>query len=95
MSLSIYKKLDLGGPKPTTMRLFMVDRTMKRPLDILHDVLMIVESFIFLVDFVILDFEIPIILGKPFLATRCALVDIEKRQMTFRLNNEEATFNIL
>ena len=36
----------------------------------------------------------PIILGRPFLATGRALVDMEKGQMTFRLNNEELTFNI-
>ena len=36
----------------------------------------------------------PIILGRPFLAIGKALVDMEKGQMTFRLNNEEATFNI-
>ena len=57
-----------------------------------------VESFIFPADFVILDcefdFEVPIILGRPFLATGRALVDMEKRQMTFWLNNEERTFNI-
>ena len=57
-----------------------------------------VESFIFPADFVILDcevdFEVSIILGRPFLATGRALVDMEKGQMKFRLNNEEATFNI-
>ena len=71
---------------------------MKRPIGILHDVLLKVKSFIFPADFVILDcevdFEVPIILGRSFLATGRALVDIEKGQMTFRLNNEEATFNI-
>ena len=36
----------------------------------------------------------PIILGRPFLATGRALVDMEKGQMKFRLNNEEVTFNI-
>ena len=36
------------------------------------------------------DFEVPIILGRPFLSTRRALVDMEKGQMKFRLNNEEA-----
>ena len=36
----------------------------------------------------------PIILGRPFLATGRALVDMEKGQMKFRLNNEEATFNV-
>ena len=98
MPLSIYKKLGLGDPKPTAMRLLMADRTVKRPIGILHDVLVNVEWFIFLEDFVILDcevnFEVPIILGRPFIATGGALVDIEKGQMKFRFNNEEVTFNI-
>ena len=58
MPLSIYKKLGLGDPKPTAMRLLMADRTVKRPIGILHDVLVKVESFIFLADFVILDCEV-------------------------------------
>ena len=58
MPLSIYKKLGLGDPMPTAMRLLMADRTMKIPIGILHDVLVKVESFIFLVDFVILDCEV-------------------------------------
>ena len=81
------------------MRLMMADRTIKRPIGILHAVLVKVETFIFTADFVILDcevnFEVPIILlGSPFLATVRALVDMEKGQMKFRLNNEKATFNI-
>ena len=55
MPLSIYKKLDLNDPKPTMMRLLMADKMVKRPIGILHDVLVKVESFIFLADFVILD----------------------------------------
>ena len=83
MPLSIYKKLGLGDPKPTAMRLLMVDRTVKKPIGILHDVLVKVESFIFSADFVILDcevdFEVSIILGRSFLSTGRALVDMEKR----------------
>ena len=98
MPLSIYKKLGLGDPKPTAMRLLINDRTVKRPIGILHDVLVKVEPFIFSADFVILDYEVdlkvPIILGRPFLATGRALVDMEKGQMKFWLNNEEVTFNI-
>ncbi|KAK4731656.1 hypothetical protein R3W88_024644 [Solanum pinnatisectum] len=79
--LYIYKKLGLGDPKPTAIRWIMVDRTMKRPIGVLHDVLVKVESFIFLADFVILDyevdFEVSIILGRPFLATGHALADME------------------
>lgn len=58
----------------------MVDRTVKRPIGVLYDVLVKVESFIFLVDFVILDcevnFEVPIFLRRPFLATGNTLVDM-------------------
>ena len=78
MPLSIYKKLGLGDPKPTSMRLLMADRIVKRPIKILHDVIVKVELFIFPTDFVIIDckvdFEVPIILGRPFLATGRALV---------------------
>ena len=57
----------------------MADQTVKRPIGILHDVLVKVESFIFPADFVILDCE----------------VDFEvPGQMKFWLNNEEATFNV-
>ena len=92
MPLSIYKKLGCGDLNPTTMRLLMADQIVKRPIGILHDVLVKVELFIFPADFFILDcevdFEVPIILGRPFLSTGRALVDMEKRQMKFWLNNE-------
>ena len=101
MPLSIYKKLGLGYPKPTPMRLLMADRIVKIPIWILHYVLVKVESFIFPADFFILDcevdFEVPIILGRPFLATGRALVDIEKGEMKFRLNMKKrpSTFVVL
>ena len=98
MPLSIYKKLGLGDSKPTAMRLLMVDQSMKRLIGILHNVLVKVESLIFPDDFVILDcevdFEVPIILGRPFLATGRTLVDMEKGNMKFWLNNVEETINI-
>ena len=66
------------------MCLLMADLTVKRPIGILHDVLVKVESFIFPANFVILgcevDFEVPIILGRSFLATGRALVNMEKGQ---------------
>ena len=80
------------------MQLLMVDRRVKRPIGILHDVLLKVESFILSADFFILDcevdFEVCIILRRPFLSTGRDLEDMEKGQMKFRLNNEELTFNI-
>ncbi|TMW96088.1 hypothetical protein EJD97_007942, partial [Solanum chilense] len=96
--LSIYKKLGLGDLKPTIIRLLISDRIVKRPIGILHAVLVKVKLFIFLDDFAILhcavDFEILIILGRSFLATSRAMVDMEKVHMKLRLNNEEEKLNI-
>ncbi|XP_049373455.1 uncharacterized protein LOC125838442 [Solanum verrucosum] len=98
MPLSIYKKLGLGAPKQIAMHLLMANRTVKKPYGVLQDVLMKVETFIIPIDFVILDcevdFEVPIILGTPFLAIGCALVDMERGQLKFRLNKEKVTFNV-
>ncbi|XP_049406213.1 uncharacterized protein LOC125869831 [Solanum stenotomum] len=98
MPLAIYKKLGLGDPRPILMRLMMADRSVKRPVGVLCDVLVKVDTFILLVDFAILDcevdFEVPIILGRPFLATGRALVDVERGELKFTLNKEEVKFNI-
>ena len=84
--------------KPTTIWLLIVYRMVNRSTRILHDVLLKVESFTFPSNFVNLecevDYEVPIILGRPFLSTGHALVDMGKVHMKFRLNNEDTTFNI-
>ncbi|XP_049414703.1 uncharacterized protein LOC125877458 [Solanum stenotomum] len=73
MPYAIYKQLGLGEPKATTIRLLMADRLIKHPIGILYDILVKVDRFIFPANLVILDCEIdaeiPIILGRPFLAT--------------------------
>ena len=49
------------------------------------------DNFIFPADFVILemeeDKEVPIILGRPFLATGRAMIDVQKGELTMRLND--------
>lgn len=71
MSFVIYKKLGLDAPTPTSMRLLMGDRSIKRLVGILFDVLVKVDKFILPTDFMVLDCEmdqeVPIILGRPFL----------------------------
>ncbi|PHT24754.1 hypothetical protein CQW23_35573 [Capsicum baccatum] len=98
MPLSIYKKLGLGDPTPTNMRLVMADKSVKRPVGILNDVLVKVSSFIFPADFVILDCkedsEVPIILGRPFLATGSVLIDMKDNELLFRINGEVVRFDI-
>ena len=98
MPYAIYKQLGLGEPKATTMRLLMADRSIKHPVGILYDILVKVDRLIFLADFVILDCaidaEIPIILGRLFLAIGRALVDVERAKLKFYMNDDEVTFNI-
>ncbi|XP_016567063.1 uncharacterized protein LOC107865274 [Capsicum annuum] len=98
MPFAIYKKIRLDTPTPTSMRLLMANRSIKRPVEILFDVLVKVEKFIFSMDFVVLDYEIdqevPIILGRPFLATGRAIVDLELGEMRFRVHDDEVSFRV-
>ncbi|XP_058725600.1 uncharacterized protein LOC131596881 [Vicia villosa] len=82
MPLSIYKRLGIGKVQDTRMTLQFADQSVKRPYGVVEDVLVKIDKFVFLVDFVILempeDEEIPIILGRPFLETGRCLIDIEE-----------------
>ncbi|XP_047262414.1 uncharacterized protein LOC124895913 [Capsicum annuum] len=95
---AVFRKLGLGAPKPTTMRLLMADRLIKKPVGVLYDILVRVDRFIFLSDFMILDcevdHEVPVIIGRPFLSTVRALVDVEYGEMKFWVNNKEVSFNV-
>ncbi|XP_016574146.1 uncharacterized protein LOC107871775 [Capsicum annuum] len=98
MPLAVYKKLGLRDPTPTNMRLVMADRSVKRLVGILHDVLVKVVDFVMPADFVVLDcevdFELPIIFGRPLLVTGRVLVDMELNEIKFRFNDQEACFKI-
>ncbi|XP_016549290.1 uncharacterized protein LOC107849163 [Capsicum annuum] len=98
MPLAVFQKLGLGAPKPTIMRLLMDDCSIKKPIGVLYDVLVKVDQIIFLENFIILDcdidHEVPIILGRPFLATVKALVDVECYEIKFWVNNKEVSFNV-
>ena len=80
MPLSIFRRLGLGEAKPTTVTLQLADRSLKHPRGIIEDVLVKVDKFIFPADFIVLDMEedkeILIILGRLFLATGSALIDV-------------------
>ncbi|XP_049364129.1 uncharacterized protein LOC125828855 [Solanum verrucosum] len=96
--LSLYKKLGLGSPKQTTVILQLVDRSVVRPEEVVEDVLVQVGSLIFLVDFVVLDFEpdseVPFILGRPFLGIGWALIDVATGQLTIRAHDKIEVFDV-
>ncbi|XP_045809920.1 uncharacterized protein LOC123904283 [Trifolium pratense] len=98
MSLSMMKKIPGAVAKPTRMQLSLADRSITYPYGILQDVLVRVAEFVFPADFVILDMEenaeMPLLLGRPFLATGRALIDVEMDDLMLRLNDEQVNFNI-
>ena len=99
MPLSVARKLSLGELTPTTVTLQMAERTMEKPEGVIEDVLVKVGKFIFPVDFIILDMEedsqVPLLLGRPFLATEVALIDMQKGVLTLRVGEEAVDFNLL
>ena len=98
MSLSIFRKLGLGEARSKTMTLQLADGSFNHLRGIIEDVLIKVNKFIFLVDFIILDMkedkEIPIILGRPYLATGRALIDVQKGELMLSMQGEGVTFNV-
>ena len=82
MPLSMVKRLSLGELTPTAMTLQMEDRTLGQPEGILEDVLIKVGKFIFPMDFGVIDIEehkqVPLLLGRSFLAIGEALIDVKK-----------------
>ncbi|KAL0455052.1 UNVERIFIED_CONTAM: hypothetical protein Slati_0844400 [Sesamum latifolium] len=98
MPYSIFEKLGMHELTPTIITLQLADRNIKYPRGILEDVLVKVGKFIIPVDFIVLDMEedvnMPLILGRPFLATSRALIDVQKGQLTLRVNDEHVVFNV-
>ncbi|KAL5787572.1 hypothetical protein ACOSP7_004521 [Xanthoceras sorbifolium] len=98
MPFSVFKKLGLGEVKLTNVTLQLADQSVKYPHGIVEDVLVKVDKVYFPVDFVVLemeeDVEIPLILGRPFLATSRALIDVHEGKLTLRVGGEEAIFNV-
>ena len=98
MPLSIFRRLGMQEPKPTTISLQLADRSITYPRGIVEDVLVKVDKFIFPADFIVLDMEedeeVPIILGRPFLATGRTIIDVQQGKLTLRLDDEEVVFKI-
>ncbi|GJS80528.1 DNA-directed DNA polymerase [Tanacetum coccineum] len=98
MPYTMYEKLGLGEPKPMRMSLELADRSIQYPRGIVGNVLIKIDKFILPIDFVILDMRedsrIPIILGRPFLATASAMIDVFNKKITLRVGDDEVTFDI-
>ena len=98
---SMSKQLSLGELKPTSITLSLADRSIKIPKGTIEDVLIQVDRFYYPVDFVVLDREpvavgtnnMPMILGRPFLATSNAIIICRNRVMQLTFGNMTLELN--
>ncbi|CAL1355112.1 unnamed protein product [Linum trigynum] len=88
MPYKLFKKLGLGEPSNTRMSIQLTDRSIVHPRGIVDDLIVPVRQFSYPVDFVILDInedvDVPLILGRPFLATAKALIDVNDWKLILR-----------
>lgn len=102
LPLAVYRQLGLGDLKPTRVTLQLADRSVKVPQGIIEDVIIKVGEFYFPVDFIVLETQpvsstkgqIPVILGRPFLATSNAIINCRNGSMKMSFGNMTADLNI-
>ncbi|GJT33365.1 putative reverse transcriptase domain-containing protein [Tanacetum coccineum] len=96
MPLLTYLNLGLGALAHTKLTVELTDRTVKYPKGIAENVLERIGKFTFPVDFIILDMpediKVPLILGRPFLSIARAKIDVYKRKITLRVEEENIIF---
>nr|GFC86237.1 reverse transcriptase domain-containing protein [Tanacetum cinerariifolium] len=95
MPLSIWKKFRLPTLNDTKLVLELANRTISKPTGVAENVFVKVGKFYFLTNFVILDFvadtRVPLILGRPFLSTAHALIDVYEGEITLRYDDQSLT----
>nr|GEX39388.1 DNA-directed DNA polymerase [Tanacetum cinerariifolium] len=98
MPFFVWEALSLPKLTPTCMTLELADRSVSKPIGIAKDLSFKVGVFHFPADFVVVDFEpdprVPLILGRCFLKTGRALIDVHKGELTLCIENEAITYNL-
>nr|GEV22271.1 hypothetical protein [Tanacetum cinerariifolium] len=98
MPLYVWKKLGLPELILTRMSLELANRAICTPAGIARDVFVLVGKFTFPAGFIIIDYEsdpkVPLILGRSFLWTACALIDVHGEKMILRDGDERLTLNM-
>nr|GEY47542.1 reverse transcriptase domain-containing protein [Tanacetum cinerariifolium] len=84
--LSVWEELSLLELTPTCMTLELADRSVSKPIGIAKDVSVKVDFEP--------DLRVPLILGRCFLKTGRALIDVRKGELTLRTGNEAITYNL-
>ncbi|XP_020417895.1 uncharacterized protein LOC109948637 [Prunus persica] len=102
MQYHVYEKLNLGKLQATSVSIQLANRTIRYPKVILEDVLVNVEELILPADFLVLEMEeapihdnqLPLIIGRPFMATAGAIIDVKKGTLTMNVFDETIAFKV-
>ncbi|KAK8574494.1 hypothetical protein V6N12_062184 [Hibiscus sabdariffa] len=98
MPKSVFQKLDIGEEKPTIVMLQLADHSFVQPEGKIEDILVQIDKFIFPADFLILDCEADenanIILGRPFLASSRTVIDFDKDEIAFQVDNDQVKMKV-
>ncbi|KAJ9552344.1 hypothetical protein OSB04_016389 [Centaurea solstitialis] len=98
MPLAIVNKVHVGKLKATNISLQLVDRSIKYPLGVLEDLPLQVRNFTNPCDYVVLemveDVNTPIILGRPFLATTGAIIDVKNGKLSLNVGKDKVEFEL-
>jgi len=98
LPLSLFKRMGITKLKPTKVTLKLADRTNIHPVGFIEDIPIKVGGIYIPSDFIILDTDeddqVPILLGRPFLATVGAMIDVKGGMIAFRVSDEMVGFGM-
>ena len=93
MPKKVFDKLNHSTLTPISMCLQLADQSVRYPAGITRNILVKIRNFFVLVDFVVLDMQkdmkTPLILGRPFLSTTNAHIDVEAGEIKFHINSKQ------
>jgi hypothetical protein len=91
----IYDQLNHDSLVPTSLHLQLVDRSIQCLVGIAEDILVRIRNSFVPMDFVVLEMDvchqIPLILGRPFLSTTGAMIDVIARIIKLNISSKEET----
>jgi len=98
LPLSLFKRIGIGELKPSKMILKLADRSTIQIVGFVEDIPIKIEGIYIPADFVVVDIpedsDVPIILGRPFLATTGAIVDVKNGRIVFQVSDEMVGFEL-
>ncbi|XP_074266631.1 uncharacterized protein LOC141589907 [Silene latifolia] len=98
MPLSLFKKLQFEDLKPSRISLQLADRSVKYPLGVIEDVPLMVGKLVIPCDFYVMDMSednnVPIILGRPYLATGGAMIDVKSGKLSLQVGEDKVEFEL-